>query len=84
MAGPLGSHIYSLTLGMPLEWVSSSLEPPPLITEVFLCQQVEVLMAALTALEGELQWVREDQDAAQVEKEALEQVQNTLVQVVME
>ncbi|KAG5720613.1 hypothetical protein E4T56_gene4556 [Termitomyces sp. T112] len=84
MVGPPGFHIYSPTLGMPLGWVSSSLEPPPSIMEVFLCKQVEVLMVALTAWEGELRWAREDQDMAWVEKEALEQAWNTSVQVAME
>ncbi|KAG5330947.1 hypothetical protein C0989_008472 [Termitomyces sp. Mn162] len=63
---------------------SSSPEPLPLITEVFLHKQVEVLTVALMAQEGELQWVREDRDAAQAEKEALERVWNTSVRVVLE
>ncbi|KAG5733016.1 hypothetical protein E4T56_gene3603 [Termitomyces sp. T112] len=52
--------------------------------EVFLCKQVEVLMVALTAWEGELQRAREDRDAAQAEKEALEWAWNTSVRVVLE
>ncbi|KAG5332677.1 hypothetical protein C0989_006748, partial [Termitomyces sp. Mn162] len=69
---------------MPLKWASSSLEPLPLIIEVFFCKQVEVLMVALMAWEEELQWAREDQDAAQAEKEAFEWARNTSVQVAME
>ncbi|KAG5335277.1 hypothetical protein C0989_001577, partial [Termitomyces sp. Mn162] len=52
--------------------------------EVILCKWVEVLMAALMAWEGELQWVREDRDVVQAEKEALEQVWNTSVRVAPE
>ncbi|KAG5348950.1 hypothetical protein C0989_006987 [Termitomyces sp. Mn162] len=66
------------------EWASSSLEPLPLITEVFLHKQVEVLIVALTAWEGELHWVRENRDAAWVEKEALEWARNTSVRVATE
>ncbi|KAG5337028.1 hypothetical protein C0989_011116 [Termitomyces sp. Mn162] len=84
MVGPLEFHIYSPTPDTALERASSSPEPPPLITEVFLCKWVEVLMAALTAWEGELRRVREDQDAAWAEKEALEQVWNTLLRVAPE
>ncbi|KAG5348718.1 hypothetical protein C0989_008676 [Termitomyces sp. Mn162] len=67
-----------------LEWASSSLEPPPSIMEVFLCNRVEVLIAVLIAWEEELQWVREDQDTAWVEKEALERAWNTSVRVAPE
>ncbi|KAG5337081.1 hypothetical protein C0989_010894 [Termitomyces sp. Mn162] len=65
---------------MALGWASSSPEPPPSITEVFLCKQVEVLTAALTAREGKLQQAREDRDAARAEKEVLEWAWNTSVQ----
>ncbi|KAG5348918.1 hypothetical protein C0989_007160, partial [Termitomyces sp. Mn162] len=84
MAGPSRFHVYSPTLGVPLGQASSSPEPLPSITEVFLCKQVEVLMAALTAWERELLWVREDQDTVQAEKEVLEWAQNTSVQVAIE
>ncbi|KAG5348492.1 hypothetical protein C0989_010401, partial [Termitomyces sp. Mn162] len=67
MAGPPGFHIYSPTLDAALGQASSSLEPLPLITEVFLHKQA-----------------REDQDAAQVEKEALEWAWNTSMQVAPE
>ncbi|KAG5349717.1 hypothetical protein C0989_002204 [Termitomyces sp. Mn162] len=55
MADPPGFHVHSPTLDAALGRASSSLEPPPLITEVFLRKQVEVLTAALTAWEEELQ-----------------------------
>ncbi|KAG5730089.1 hypothetical protein E4T56_gene1852 [Termitomyces sp. T112] len=80
MAGFPGFHVHSPTPDMALGWASSSPEPPPSITEVFLCKQVEVLTAALTAREGELQQAREDRDAARAEKEALEWAWNTSVQ----
>ncbi|KAG5331700.1 hypothetical protein C0989_007414 [Termitomyces sp. Mn162] len=52
--------------------------------EVFLCWQMEALMMALTVQEGELQWVREDLDAAQRKKEVLQREWDTLVQVATE
>ncbi|KAG5334583.1 hypothetical protein C0989_003334 [Termitomyces sp. Mn162] len=67
-----------------LGWASSSPEPPPSITEVFLCKQVEVLMAALMAWKGELRQARENQDVVRVKKEVLGWAQNTLVQVALE
>ncbi|KAG5735335.1 hypothetical protein E4T56_gene11032 [Termitomyces sp. T112] len=79
MAGFPGFHVHSPTPDGALGWASSSPEPPPSITEVFLCKRVEVLMAALMAWEGELWRVREDPDAAWAEKEALEQAWNTSV-----
>ncbi|KAG5349378.1 hypothetical protein C0989_004273 [Termitomyces sp. Mn162] len=84
MAGFPGFHVHSPTPDTALGWASSSLEPPPLITEVFLCKRVEVLTAALTAWEGELWRAREDQDAARAEKEALERAWNTSVRGVPE
>ncbi|KAG5333599.1 hypothetical protein C0989_005251 [Termitomyces sp. Mn162] len=84
MVGPPGFHVYSPTPDTALGWASSSPELPPLIMEVFLHKQVEVLMAALTAWEGELQQAREDQDAAWAEKEVLERAWNTSVQVLLE
>ncbi|KAG5348781.1 hypothetical protein C0989_008269, partial [Termitomyces sp. Mn162] len=66
MAGRPGFHVHSPTLDMALGRASSSPEPPPSITEVFLCKRVE------------------DQDAAQAEKEVLEQAWNTLVWVAPE
>ncbi|KAG5724671.1 hypothetical protein E4T56_gene3726 [Termitomyces sp. T112] len=72
--GSIGAH----------QWASSSPEPPPSITEVFLRKWVEVLTVALTAWEGELQRAWEDQDTAWVEKEALERAWNTSVQVAPE
>ncbi|KAG5334654.1 hypothetical protein C0989_003245, partial [Termitomyces sp. Mn162] len=77
MVGPLGFHIFYPTPGTLLGWTSSSPEPPPLLMEVFLHKQVEVLMVVLMAWEGELRWAREDQDMAQAEKEALERAWNT-------
>ncbi|KAG5348907.1 hypothetical protein C0989_007235 [Termitomyces sp. Mn162] len=58
--------------------------PIPLITEVFLRKQVEALTTSLAVWEGELRWAREDRDAAQTEKEAMERERNTLVHVVTE
>ncbi|KAG5332818.1 hypothetical protein C0989_006544 [Termitomyces sp. Mn162] len=84
MVGPPGFCIYSPTPGTLLGWASSSLEPPPSITEVFLRKQVEVLTVVSTAWEGELCQAREDRDVAWAEKEALEQVWNTLVRVATE
>ncbi|KNZ75546.1 hypothetical protein J132_02486 [Termitomyces sp. J132] len=52
--------------------------------EVFLRKQVEVLTMSLAAQEGELQWAREDRDAAQMEREAMERERNTSVRVAME
>ncbi|KAG5348516.1 hypothetical protein C0989_010211, partial [Termitomyces sp. Mn162] len=79
MAGFPGFHVHSPTLDAALGQASSSLEPPPSITKVFLCKRVEVLTAALMAQEGELRRAREDQDMAWVEKEALEWAWNTSV-----
>ncbi|KAG5717927.1 hypothetical protein E4T56_gene1701 [Termitomyces sp. T112] len=84
IVGPLEFHVHSPTPNIALGWASSSLEPSPLIMEVILCKWVEVLMAALMAWKGELQWVREDRDVVQAEKEALEQVWNTSVRVAPE
>ncbi|KAG5349056.1 hypothetical protein C0989_006349 [Termitomyces sp. Mn162] len=84
IAGPPEFHIHSPTPDAALGWASSSLEPLPSITEVFLHKQVEVLTAALMAQEGELRQAREDQDAAWAEKEALEWAWNTSVRVVPE
>ncbi|KAG5349241.1 hypothetical protein C0989_005060, partial [Termitomyces sp. Mn162] len=64
--------------------LSSPPTPIPLITEVFLCKQVEALTTSLAVWEGELQWAREDCDVAWTEKEAMERERNTLVHVVME
>ncbi|KAG5349207.1 hypothetical protein C0989_005259 [Termitomyces sp. Mn162] len=52
--------------------------------EVFLRKQVEVLTTLLAAQEGELRQAREDHDAVQTEKEAMERERNTLVCVVTE
>ncbi|KAG5332711.1 hypothetical protein C0989_006581 [Termitomyces sp. Mn162] len=84
MAGPPGSHVHFSTPDAALGWASTSLELLPLIMKVFLHKQVEVLMAALTAQEGEFQQAREDQDVAWAEKEALEWAWNTSVRVVLE
>ncbi|KAG5331571.1 hypothetical protein C0989_007987, partial [Termitomyces sp. Mn162] len=60
MVGLPGFHVHSPTPDMALGQASSSPEPSLLITEVFLCKRVEVLTAALSAWEGELQWANED------------------------
>ncbi|KAG5350663.1 hypothetical protein C0989_009902 [Termitomyces sp. Mn162] len=46
--------------------------------------EVEALTTVLMAQEGELQWIREDLDVAQREKEALQRKWDTSVQVAME
>ncbi|KAG5332410.1 hypothetical protein C0989_007051 [Termitomyces sp. Mn162] len=84
LAGPPESLLFSPTLGIPLEWLSSPPVPIPSITEVFLRKQVEALTMSLAAQEGELQWAREDHDVAWTEKEVMEWERNTLVCVVME
>ncbi|KAG5348987.1 hypothetical protein C0989_006683 [Termitomyces sp. Mn162] len=83
-AGPLESFLFSPTLGVPSEWLSSPPVPIPLITEVFLCKQVEALTTSLAVWEGELRQAREDHDVARTEKEAMEQERNTSVHVVTE
>ncbi|KAG5334268.1 hypothetical protein C0989_003609 [Termitomyces sp. Mn162] len=82
--GPPESLPFSPTLGVPLEWLLSPPMPIPLITEVFLCKQVEALTTSLAVWEGELRWAREDRDVARTEKEAMEQERNTSVHVAME
>ncbi|KAG5732631.1 hypothetical protein E4T56_gene16916 [Termitomyces sp. T112] len=84
LAGPPESFLFSPTLGVPLEWSSSPPMPIPLITEVFLCKQVEALTTLLAARKSELRWPREDCDAAQMEKEAMERERNTSVRVATE
>ncbi|KAG5350409.1 hypothetical protein C0989_011184 [Termitomyces sp. Mn162] len=69
---------------VPLERLSSPPVPIPLITEVFLCKQVEALTTSLAAWEGELQQAREDHDTARTEKEAMEQERNTSVRMATE
>ncbi|KNZ77555.1 hypothetical protein J132_05148 [Termitomyces sp. J132] len=71
-AGPPESLLFSPTLGVPSEWLSSPPTPIPLIMEVFLRKQVEALMTSLAVREGELQRAREDHDMARTEKEAME------------
>ncbi|KNZ75630.1 hypothetical protein J132_02573 [Termitomyces sp. J132] len=83
-AGPLESLLFSPTLGVPSERSSSPPAPIPLITEVFLCKQVEALTMSLAVREGELRWVREDRDVVWMEKEAMERERNTSVRVAME
>ncbi|KAG5331358.1 hypothetical protein C0989_008088, partial [Termitomyces sp. Mn162] len=51
LAGPPESFLFSPTPGIPLEWSSSPPAPIPLITEVFLCKQVEALMTSLAVWE---------------------------------
>ncbi|KAG5349593.1 hypothetical protein C0989_002891 [Termitomyces sp. Mn162] len=84
MVEPPGPHIYSPTLGAPLEQASSSPEPTPSITEVFLRQQVEALMVALMAWEGKLKRAGEDCDVAQREQDMLQWKWDTAMQVAME
>ncbi|KAG5348784.1 hypothetical protein C0989_008260, partial [Termitomyces sp. Mn162] len=84
MAGLPGFHIHSPTPDAALGQASSSPEPPPSITEIFLRKWVEVLTVALSTWEGELQWAREDRDVVQVEKEVLEWAWNTSVRVAPE
>ncbi|KAG5346752.1 hypothetical protein C0989_000306, partial [Termitomyces sp. Mn162] len=50
-AGPPESLLFSPTPGVPLEWLLSPPAPIPLITEVFLRKQVEVLTTSLAAWE---------------------------------
>ncbi|KAG5348755.1 hypothetical protein C0989_008464 [Termitomyces sp. Mn162] len=69
---------------VPLEWLSSPPVPIPLITEVFLCKQVEALTTSLAVREGELRRAREDRDVARTEKEAMERERNTLVRMATE
>ncbi|KAG5348775.1 hypothetical protein C0989_008311 [Termitomyces sp. Mn162] len=83
-AGPPESLLFSPTPGIPLERLLSPPTPIPLITEVFLCKQVEALTTLLAAREGELWWAREDRDVARTEKEAMEWERNTLVCVATE
>ncbi|KAG5333768.1 hypothetical protein C0989_004885, partial [Termitomyces sp. Mn162] len=83
-AGPPESFLFSPTLGIPSEWSSSPPMPIPLITEVFLCKQVEALTTSLAVREGELRRAREDRDMAWTEKEAMEWERNTLVHMVTE
>ncbi|KNZ73731.1 hypothetical protein J132_10216 [Termitomyces sp. J132] len=83
-AGPLESLLFSPIPGVPLEWSLSPPTPIPSITEVFLCKQVEALTTSLAAWEGELRQAREDCDAVQTEKEAMEQERNTLVRMATE
>ncbi|KAG5329108.1 hypothetical protein C0989_010028, partial [Termitomyces sp. Mn162] len=84
LAGPPESLLFSPTLGVPSEWLSSPPTPIPLITEVFLHKQVEALTMSLAVQEGELRQVREDCDVAQMEKEVMEQERNTLVHMATE
>ncbi|KAG5726345.1 hypothetical protein E4T56_gene19669 [Termitomyces sp. T112] len=79
-AGPPESPLFSPTPGVPLERSSSPPVPIPSITEVFLHKQVEALTTSLAAQEGELQWAREDHDAARTEKEVMERERNTLME----
>ncbi|KAG5735355.1 hypothetical protein E4T56_gene12820 [Termitomyces sp. T112] len=83
-AGPPESSLFSPTLGIPSERSLSPPAPIPLITEVFLCKQVEALTTSLAVREGELRWAREDCDVAQTEKEAMERERNTSVRVATE
>ncbi|KAG5329883.1 hypothetical protein C0989_009206, partial [Termitomyces sp. Mn162] len=69
---------------IPSERSSSPPAPIPLITEVFLCKQVEALTTLLAVWEGELRRAREDHDAAWTDKEVMEWERNTLVRVVTE
>ncbi|KAG5349196.1 hypothetical protein C0989_005303 [Termitomyces sp. Mn162] len=84
LAGPLESSLFSPTLGIPSEQLLSPPVPIPLITEVFLCKQVEALTTSLAVWKDELQQVREDHDVAWTEKEAMEWERNTLVHMVTE
>ncbi|KAG5735336.1 hypothetical protein E4T56_gene11058 [Termitomyces sp. T112] len=77
--GPPESLLFSSTPGIPLKCLWSPPTPIPLITEVFLCKQVEALMTSLAVWEGELRRAREDCDVAQTEKEAMERERNTSV-----
>ncbi|KAG5725351.1 hypothetical protein E4T56_gene6753 [Termitomyces sp. T112] len=83
-AGPPESSLFSPVPGVPSEWLLSPPAPIPLITEVFLRKQVEALMTSLAVREGELRRAREDRDAAQTDKEAMEQERNTSVRVATE
>ncbi|KNZ75577.1 hypothetical protein J132_02518 [Termitomyces sp. J132] len=62
LAGPPESLLFSPTPGVPPEQSSSPPTPIPLITEVFLCKQVEALTTSLAVQEGELQRAREDRE----------------------
>ncbi|KNZ76260.1 hypothetical protein J132_11130 [Termitomyces sp. J132] len=84
LAGPPESLLFSPTPGVPSERSSSPPMPISSITEVFLHKQVEALTTSLAVWEGELQWVREDRDVVQTEKEAMEWERNTLVHVATE
>ncbi|KAG5349227.1 hypothetical protein C0989_005169 [Termitomyces sp. Mn162] len=82
--GPPESSLLSPVLGAPLERLSSPPTPIPSIMEVFLRKQVEALMTSLAVWEGELRRAREDHDAAQTEKEAMERERNTSVHMATE
>ncbi|KAG5734198.1 hypothetical protein E4T56_gene1183 [Termitomyces sp. T112] len=83
-AGPPESSLFSPAPGVPLEQSLSPPVPIPLITEVFLHEQVEALTTSLAVWEGELQRAREDRDVARTEKEAMERERNTSVHVATE
>ncbi|KNZ74106.1 hypothetical protein J132_08002 [Termitomyces sp. J132] len=83
-AGPPESSLFSPVPGVPSEWSSSPPAPISLITEVFLHKQVEALTTSLAVWEGELRRVREDRDAARMEKEVMEWERNTSVRVATE
>ncbi|KAG5348583.1 hypothetical protein C0989_009659 [Termitomyces sp. Mn162] len=84
LVGPPESLLFSPTPGIPSERSSSPPAPIPLITEVFLCKQVEALMTSLGVWEGELQRAREDRDVVWMEKEVMERERNTLVRMATE
>ncbi|KAG5720948.1 hypothetical protein E4T56_gene872 [Termitomyces sp. T112] len=83
-AGPLESFLFSPTLGIPSERLSSPPMPILSITEVFLCKQVEALTTSLAVWESELRQAREDRDVVQTEKEVMERERNTSVHVATE
>ncbi|KAG5335388.1 hypothetical protein C0989_001261 [Termitomyces sp. Mn162] len=68
---------------MPLEQPLSSPKPVPSITKVFLCQQVEALLTALVAWEGELCKVGEDCDTVWRKRNVVQWDYNIAVQTAM-